>query len=132
MNSDFAILVAPLGCFTRSGTSHTFQRETQSYQRDGRPTDQLHQRKRLVRAILSVRRFTPEVDQMIRCHLRAFDLRDTWCALPEDRRLAASMTLYKRVRMAAVGRANGTAAFSGLLGEGTNAAPAAAGGKDHV
>lgn len=119
MNSEFAILVSPLGCFSHSGTSCTFQRSTQSFHKDCRIADQMHQRKKLVRAILSVRRFTPEVDSLIRCHLRSFDLRDVWQTLPSERKLAVSMDLYERVHLAACGRANGTAAFSNLIGRGS-------------
>lgn len=126
MNNDFAILISPLGCFARAGASHTFQRDTQSYQRDARPTDQLHQRKKLVRAILSVRRLTPEVDRMIRAHLQVFDLKDVWTNLSPERRAAASVALYERVNLAAAGRANGMTTFTDLLGEDVKAA------RDHV
>lgn len=128
MNNELATMISPLGCFTHSGASCTIQRVTQSYHKDRRQTDQSQQRKRVVRSILSLRRFTPEVDQLIRCHLRTFDLRDVWHTLPSDRRLAVSMELYERVHLAACGRANGMASFSDLLEKGSGTAAVQRGG----
>lgn len=112
MNNDIAIFVAPLGCYTRSGGSASFQRETQSYARDPVQTPKLHERKCLVRMILSLRRLTLDLDSHIRAHLRKYDLRDVWDKLGDDRRRAASEGLYERVHATATGRANGMASFT--------------------
>lgn len=112
MNNDIAILIAPLGCYTLSGSSASFQRETQSYARDPVQTTELQERKRLVRMILSLRRLTPDLDSHIRAHLCRHDLRDSWDKLGGDQRRAASEGLYERVHAAAAGRANGTASFT--------------------
>lgn len=111
MNDSITILRSPMGCYSQSFGTLTFQRETQSYCRSFRATTEWSERRRLVRSVLSVRRFTPEVALIIRAHLRRFDLRDTWNQLAEDRRAAVTRELFDRVHAAACGRANGTAVF---------------------
>lgn len=114
MNDNLAILLAPMGCYALSHGSHSFQRESQSYNRDPRLTTERSERRRLVRSVLSVWRFTPEVELIIRAHLRRFDLSDVWNKITEDRRVATAREVYDRVHAAACGRANGMAVFAPL------------------
>lgn len=112
MNNNFAILLAPMGCYTLSHGSYNFQRESQSYNPDPRLTTERSERRRLVRSVLSAQRLTPEVELIIRAHLRCFDLSDVWNKITEDRRVAAVRAVYDRVHVAACGRANGMAVFA--------------------
>lgn len=114
MNDNSAVLLAPMGCYTQSHGSYSFQRESQSYCRDSRLTTERFERKRLVRSVLSVWRCTPEVELIIRAHLRRFDLSSVWSTITEDRRVAAAREVYDRVHAAACGRANGMAVFAPL------------------
>lgn len=115
MNDNFAVLLAPMGCYTQSHGSMSLQRGSQSFIRDPRFAAEDVERRHLIRAVLSVQRFTPEVEMTIRAHLRRFDLKDVWSAFTSDRRAAASREVFDRVHAAACGRANGTAVFASLV-----------------
>ena len=103
MDNGFAMMLAPMGCYSHSHGHHHFQRGTQAYHRDPRAPDALVERKQVVSAILR----STSLDKATRARIETYFYRHErvtlWHILTDEKKDERVALFYAKVISAARG-----------------------------
>lgn len=103
MDTNFAVMLSPLGCFTQAHGHVTIQRDAQAYLREIRIEDSQASRRHVVASVLRSRRLDNGVKAAIECHFYRFERVESWHILDDKLKTARVVQFYESIKKAAAG-----------------------------